>query len=121
MALAVAIFLIAGCGASGPRIFDNPRGTIGVEKGDEFTIQLTVNAGVGYDWEIVPFDYEPTKVDLVRTETVYPDDQRDGDSGKRRYRFKATTVGRQILVFQRFFRSKLSARRVLRIEVRPPG
>ena len=121
LAFAVGLLLLAGCGASGPKIYDNPRGTIGVSRGGEFTVQLKVNAGVGYDWQLVPFDFEPTKVDLVKTETIYSDEKRAGESGKRRYRFKATTVGRQTLVFQRFFRSKLVGRRVLTIEVRPPS
>ncbi|HKP91316.1 MAG TPA: protease inhibitor I42 family protein [Thermoleophilaceae bacterium] len=121
LALAVVLLLGGGCGVGGPTIFENPRGTIGVTKGDEFVIELRVNASVGYDWQLVPFDFEPTKVDLVKTETIYPDDNRAGQSGKRRYRFKATTVGRQTLVFQRVFRGKPTRRRVLTIEVRPEG
>jgi predicted secreted protein len=122
LALGLAVVLAAaGCGASGPRIYDDPHGTIGVKKGDEFTLQMVVNSGVGYDWKLVPFDLDPTKVDLVSTQTVYPSDRRAGESGKRRYRFKATTVGRQILVYQHFFRGKPADRRVLRIDVRPAG
>jgi predicted secreted protein len=121
LVLAAALLLVAGCGASGPKIYDDPHGTIGVARGDEFTVQLVVNAGVGVDWELVPFDFEPTKVDLVKTETIYSNERRGGEAGKRRYRFKGTTVGRQTLVFQRIFRGKPVARRVLTIEVRPPS
>jgi inhibitor of cysteine peptidase len=119
--LTVLLLAVAGCGVSGPTLFDNPRGTIGVSRGDEFSIQLNVNAGVGYDWKLVPFDFDPTKVDLVKTETIYPDEDQDGASGKRRFRFKATKVGTQTLVFQRFFRGRLERRRVLTVEVRPPS
>jgi predicted secreted protein len=120
LALALALALtLAACGASGPRIYGDPHGTIGVKKGDEFIVELAVNSGVGYDWQVVPFDLDPTKVALVKTQTIYPDDRRAGESGKRRYRFRATKVGRQTLVFQRFFRSKPDERRVLTIDVRP--
>jgi predicted secreted protein len=120
-ALAVALIAVGGCGAGGPKLFHNPHGTIGVDKGDEFTIAMVVNSGVGYDWQLVPFDLDPTKVDLLKTQTVYPSDNRAGESGERRYRFRATTVGRQVLVFQHFFRGKATDRRVLRVDVRPAG
>ena len=120
-ALAALLLMLGACGASGPKLYEDPHGTIGVSRGGEFTVQLKVNAGVGYDWQLVPFDFERTKVDLVKTETIYSDENRAGESGKRRYRFKATAVGHQTLVFQRFFRGKLVGRRVLTIEVRPPS
>jgi predicted secreted protein len=119
LALAALVLVAVGCGASGPRLYEDPHGTIGVKKGDEFTLVLTVNSGVGYDWKLVPFDFEQPKVDLVSTQTIYPDDKRAGESGKRRYRFKATRVGRQTLVFLHFFRGRSADRRVLTIDVRP--
>jgi predicted secreted protein len=121
LALLVAVAaLVAGCGVGGPKLIDDPHGTIGVKKGDEFTLQFTVNSGVGVDWQLVPFDFgEPTKVDLVKTETVHPDDNRAGESGKRRFRVKAKAVGRQTLVLQRFFRGRPTERRVLTIDVKP--
>jgi predicted secreted protein len=119
LVLALLALVAAGCSASGPKIYDNPHGTLSVKKGDEFTIELVVNGSVGYDWQVVPFDFEPTKVTRVSTQTIYPDEKRAGESGKRRYRFRATKVGRQTLVFQHFFRDKPADRRVLTIDVRP--
>ena len=74
-----------------------------MKKGDELTLQFVVNSGVGYDWQIVPFDLETPKVDLLGTRTIYPNDDRAGESGKRRYRFRATTVGRQIGPLFKFY------------------
>jgi predicted secreted protein len=120
LALAVAVAVaVAGCGTSGPKLYENPHGTIGVKKGDELTLQFVVNSGVGYDWQLVPFDLETPKVDLLGTRTIYPNDKRAGESGKRRYRLRATRVGRQILIFQHFFRGRATDRRVVTIDVRP--
>jgi predicted secreted protein len=120
-ALAVGAALAAGaagCGG-GSTTYVNPHGTIGVKRGDEFTLQFKVNASIGFDWQVIPFGLELPKVELLKTQTSYPDDHRAGESGTRRYRFRATKVGRQVLIFQHFFRSQPQERRVLRIDVKP--
>jgi predicted secreted protein len=121
-ALALAAILAgAGCGGGGSSTLENPHGTVGVKKGDEFTLQFVVNAGVGYDWQLVPFDIDSPKLQLMGTSTHYPDEDRTGQSGKRSFRFRATRIGRQVLIFQHFFRGKPQDRRVLRIDVKPAG
>jgi predicted secreted protein len=119
-ALALTVVLAAaGCGGSGPQVFENPHGTIGVKKGDEFTLQLVVNSGVGFDWQLIPFDIDTPKLQLLKTQTVYPNDNRAGESGKKRFKFRATRIGRQVLIFQHYFRSTPRDRRVVRVDVRP--
>jgi predicted secreted protein len=121
-ALAVVLALAltgAGCGGGGSSIHDDPHGTIDVKTGDVFTLAFTVNAGVGYEWQVIPFDFDPAKVKLLSNKAVYPDEKRAGASGQRRFRFRATTAGIQTLVFQHYFRGKPTDRRTLRIDVSP--
>jgi predicted secreted protein len=118
-AVAAVLALLAGCGGGGAKVYENPHGTIGVKKGDEFTLQLVVNSGVGYDWQLIPFDIDSPKLQLLKTQTVYPSEDRAGESGKKRFRFRATRIGRQVLIFQHYFRSSPTDRRVLRIDVKP--
>jgi predicted secreted protein len=119
-ALALTVGLAAaGCGGSSQQIYQNPHGTIEVKKGDEFTLQFVVNSGVGFDWQLIPFDIDTPKLQLLKTQTVYPNDNRAGESGKKRFKLRATRIGRQVLIFQHYFRSTPRDRRVLRIDVKP--
>ena len=119
-AVALALALVAAsCGGGGPKVYENPHGTIGVKRGDVFTLRFVVNMSVGYEWQLIPFDIDSPKLQELGTNTRYPGGNRAGESGKRSFRFRATKVGRQVLIFQHFFRGKPQDRRVLRIDVKP--
>ena len=114
-----ALALLAACGdGDGGEgiVFEDPRGTIDVERGMRFTLEVTVNAGVGFDWEPVgtpdgPVELEETKVD-------YPDERRDGDSGKKRFVYRATDSGRATIVLRRLYRGDPQERRAIAVNVR---
>ena len=64
-----ALALLAGCDDEGDGIvFKDPKGTIEVEKGMKFTLEFSVNAGVGYDW--VPVAPDPTGPVRLRSTSV---------------------------------------------------
>ena len=106
-------FALAGC--DDVKTFDDPKGTIEVDKDSKFAVELQVNSGVGFDWELAAagFGIKPTK-----TSTDYPDEPRAGESGTKRFEFKATSEGRKPLVFRHYFRGERKEQRKLTVVVK---
>jgi predicted secreted protein len=116
-ALLAALALLAGCDDEGDGIvFKDPREPIRVERGMEFTLELTVNAGVGIEWVPVtpPLD---GPVVLKSTKVVSPEGNRDGDSGKKRLVYEAKRAGTQTIELHRLFRGDRQERRRIRVTV----
>ena len=114
-----AVALLAGCGdEDGPEglVFEDPRGTIDVERGMRFTLEVTVNAGVGFDWEPVGAPDGP--VELEETNVDYPDEERAGDSGKKRFVYRANASGRATIVLRKLYRGDPQERRTIAVNVR---
>src|SRR3954465_3585613 len=103
LAVLAAAALLAGCGDDSGLVFKDPNGTQTVEQGMTFSFEFTVNRGVGYDWVQVPSP--GGVVEPKGTTTSYPDDDRAGESGTKRFRYRAAHAGRQTLTFRHFFRS----------------
>ena len=118
-ALAALAFL-AGCdsGDDSGLVFKNPKGTIDVEKGMTFTLELTVNSGVGFDWEPVGVPTGVALVELKDTEVDYPDEERAGESGKKRFVYEAKGTGRQAIVLRHIFRGDEQERRTILVNIR---
>jgi predicted secreted protein len=118
-----ALALVAGCGGDdngGDQgiVFEDPRGSVDVETGARFTFEFSVNAGVGVDWEAVGVPAGVALVELKDTEVEYPDEQRAGDSGKKRFVYDAKGPGRQVLVFRKLYRGDLDERRPIAVNIR---
>ena len=117
--LAAVCLLGAGCGGeeSGGIVFEDPKGSIDVERGMRFTVELSVNAGVGYDWvPEVPASNGP--VLLRGTKVEYPDEQRDGDSGVKQFLYEAKRTGTGTIVLRKLFRGDQQERRTVTVNVR---
>jgi predicted secreted protein len=115
---AVAAALVgAGCGGDGVETFEDPHGKIEVGQGDRFAIELSVNASVGYDWRAVPDPTGVRIVELRKTSVDYPDEERAGDSGVKRFEYRANARGIQTVEFQRFFRGKPDEKRSVNVDV----
>jgi predicted secreted protein len=111
----------AGCGGDGDDdsgiVFQDPRRPVAVEKGMTFSIEYSVNAGVGTDWEVV----EPRAsgpVELERTDVDYPDEEREGDSGRKRFVFEAKRTGSEAVVFRKLYRGDQQEVRTVTMQVR---
>jgi predicted secreted protein len=112
--------LAGGCGGdeeSTGLVFEDPRGTLDVEKGMRFTVELSVNASVGNDWvPEVPDSKGP--VLLRGTKVDYPDEDRDGDSGVKQFLYEARATGRGTIVLRKLFRGDQQERRTITVNVR---
>jgi predicted secreted protein len=117
----LALVFVAGCndGDGSGLVFKDPKGSIDVEEGMTFSLEFSVNAGVGYDWEPVAAPPgQPAVLKFEDTVVDYPDEQRDGDSGKKRFVYRAECSGRQTLVFRRLFRGDEDERRNVTVAIR---
>ncbi|MEA2475732.1 MAG: Chagasin family peptidase inhibitor [Thermoleophilaceae bacterium] len=115
--LLVAAGLLAGCGGGGDGlVFKDPRGTQTVEKGMQFSLEFTVNGGVGFDWVQVPARAGGV-LEPVGTKTSYPSENRAGESGTKRFAYRAVRAGRQTLVFRHYFRSDPKESRTVTVVV----
>jgi predicted secreted protein len=120
VAAVAAIVLLPGCSDDGDGtglVHRDPKRPIDVESGMRFTVEFSVNAGVGFDWELVP----PRKdgpVALEETEVDYPDEERDGDSGTKRFVFEAGDPGSEAVVFRKLFRGDTQETRSVTVNVR---
>jgi predicted secreted protein len=116
---ALAAAAAPGCGGDdeGGIVFKDPRGTVSVEKGMEFTLEFRVNAGVGFDWQAVGVPSGVALVELKDTEVEYPEEERAGDSGVKRFVYEAKKAGRQTLVFRRLFRGDVDERRTISLTI----
>ena len=56
-------------------------------------------------------------VELKETEVEYPEEERAGDSGVKRFTYEALRPGRQTLVFRRLFRGDPDERRTLNVTI----
>jgi predicted secreted protein len=119
LAALAALALVAGCDeeAGSGIVFKDPHGHIDVEKGMEFKIELSVNAGVGYDW--VPVAPDPSGPVVLRGSKVdYPDEERAGDSGVKQLTYEARDTGRATIVLRKLFRGDQQERRAIVVNVR---
>jgi predicted secreted protein len=118
-ALAVAA-LLAGCddGDDSGLVFKDPKGTVEVEEGMTFSLEFSVNASVGYDWEPVGAPKGPAAVKLEDTTVDYPNPDAAGDSGTKRFVYEATSTGTQGLTFRKLFRGDEQERRTITLVIR---
>ena len=114
------IVLLAGCGGDDDDsglVYRDPQRPIMVEEGMSFTIEFSVNAGVGFDWEAVrPRSSGP--VELKDTEVEYPEEERAGDSGDKRFVYEAKQAGSEALVFRKLYRGDQQEVRTVTVRVR---
>jgi predicted secreted protein len=120
LAALAALALLAGCdsGDGSGLVFKDPKGTIDVERGMTFSLEFSVNASVGYDWEPVGLPMGSALVELKDTKVDYPDEERAGESGRKRFVYEAKRTGRQSVVFRKLFRGDEQERRTVTIEIR---
>ena len=122
IAALMALALLGGCGGdddgSEGIVFKDPKGTIDVEKGMTFTLELTVNSGVGFDWEPVGLPTGVALVELKDTKVDYPDEERAGESGKKRFVYEAKRTGHQAIVLRHIFRGDEQERRTVHVNIR---
>jgi predicted secreted protein len=113
-----AAALLAGCDDEGDGVvFKDPKGEIAVEEGMEFTLELRVNASVGYDWvPVAPGRSGPVR--LKATSVDYPNEESIGDSGFKRFTYEATRTGQGTIELRRLFRGDPQERRLLIVRVR---
>ena len=117
-AVLAALALLAGCDDEGSGIvFKDPKGTLDVEKGMEFTLEFSVNASVGYDW--VPVAPDPNgPVRLRSTSVDYPNEDRAGESGSKFFVYDATDTGEARIELRKLFRGDQQERRRIVVRVR---
>ena len=115
----LALGTLAGCddGDGSGLVFKDPKGTVEVESGMTFSLELSVNAGVGYDWEPVGGP-DPRVLELIDTVVDYPDEEREGDSGKKRFVYEAKATGTQTVVLRRLYRGDEDERRRITVRIR---
>ena len=126
LALAVglaALALLAGCGGDGENgaegiVFEDPTGSIDIERGMKFTLEFSVNAGVGYDWEPAGALPASAPVALEDTRVHYESPDSAGDSGVKRFVYEARRTGRATIVLRKLFRGDQQERRTLTVTVR---
>ena len=97
--------------------FEDPKGSVDVERGMRFTLEFSVNASVGYDWEAVATPGGGI-VELRDTKVHYSNPDSAGDSGVKRFVYEANETGRQTLSFRRLYRGDLDERRTVTVNVR---
>ena len=123
--VAVTVAVVAGCGGDGTKTFEDPRGEISVESGEEFRIELSENPSTGYFWR---FRVRPDR-SVVRYlgsefELEPGGEDRAGAGGTRKLRFKAVMPGRTMMLLANVFTGGERGRRpvaVRRIEVDVSG
>jgi predicted secreted protein len=115
LAALAALLLLAGCGDDSGIVFKDPKGTQTVEKGMKFSLEFTVNGSVGYDWVQTPA--RGGVLEPKGTKTNYPDEDRAGSSGTKRFAYRAARPGRQTLVFRHYFRSDPQESRSVTVNV----
>jgi predicted secreted protein len=108
--LAVAL---PGCGET---TFENPTGPVEVSKGDSFVLEFTVNAGVGIDWDLDERPPAGAAVGHVDT-TLADQEDEDGGSAHKRFKFKASRTGTAELGFTEDYRGDARRRRSIRVQV----
>jgi len=103
LAALFAVLTLGGCfSGDGGLVFKDPKGTQTVEKGMKFSLEFTVNGSVGYDWVQTPA--RGGVLEPQGTTTHYPDEDRAGSSGTKRFAYRAARPGRQTLTFRHYFR-----------------
>ena len=116
-----ALALLAGCGdgknAAEGIVFEDPKGAIDVETGMTFTIELSVNASVGYDWRAAALP-AGAPVELKDTRVHYDNPDSIGDSGVKRFVYEAKRPGRQAILLRRSFRGDPQERRTVTVTIR---
>jgi predicted secreted protein len=117
LAAAALLMTVAGCGGDDVKTFEDPHGKIEVKNGERFALQFTVNSGVGYDWRAVGLPAGVALVQLKKTSVHYPDEERAGESGDKRFEYEAKGVGEQTLTFVRNFRGKDDERRAVVVSI----
>ena len=121
VAAVAALALLPGCsdgnGGGSGLVYRDPKRPIGVESGMRFTVEFSVNAGVGIDWELVP-PRRDGPVALEETEVDYPEEQREGDSGTKRFVFEAKDPGSEAVVFRKLYRGDTQETRSVTVNVR---
>jgi predicted secreted protein len=120
VAVLAAAALLAGCddGDDSGLVFKDPKGTIEVEERMTFSLEFSVNASVGNDWEPVAMPKGAAAVKLKDTKVDYPNPDADGDSGTKRFVYEATTSGTQGLTFRKLFRGDEKERRTITLVIR---
>ena len=121
VALLAAVALLAGCDGGGDDsgvVFKDPKGTLQIEEGMRFSLEFSVNASVGNDWEPVGVPKGAAAVELKETKVDHPNPDRDGDSGTKRFVYEATGTGTQGLTFRRLFRGDEQERRTVTLVIR---
>ncbi|HEX8647686.1 MAG TPA: hypothetical protein VF715_12355 [Thermoleophilaceae bacterium] len=118
--LATLALVLAGCGGDDAGlVFKDPKGAVTVERGMEFTLEFSVNASVGFDWEPVPSPPAVTLVEPKGTDVHYENPDSAGDSGVKRFKFEAgDRVGNQTLAFRQLYRGDQRELRTITLEVR---
>ena len=118
LAALAALALLAGCddGDGSGLVFKDPKGTVEVEKGMTFSLEFSVNAGVGYEWEQVgpatgPLEARGTDVHYERPDAA-------GDSGTKRFEYEATEAGTGRLTFRKLYRGDPQERRAVTVRIR---
>ena len=112
-----AALAMGGCGGDDVKTFTDPHGEIEVDEGKTFAIELRVNAGVGYDWKAVGLPSGIALVELKKTSVDYPDEDRAGDTGTKRFEYEALARGIQTITFQRLFRGEPDERRTVNVSI----
>lgn len=111
--------LLAGCGGDGDDdgpVFVDPQRPFTVEEGMTFSIEFSVNAGVGFEWEAVrPKSSGP--LELKETKVEYPEEERAGDSGTKRFVYEAKQAGSEALVFRKLYRGDQQEVRTVTVRV----
>jgi predicted secreted protein len=121
LAAMLAALALAGCGGDDDSglVFEDPKGTIAVERGMEFTFEFSVNASVGFDWEPVTTPPEVRLAELEGTDVHYENPDSAGDSGVKRFTYRAgEKAGHETMVFRQLYRGDLKERRTITLEVR---
>jgi predicted secreted protein len=120
LAVPVAVLAAAGCGGDDSGLtFEDPKGTVAVERGMEFTLEFSVNASVGYDWKPAAAPPRARLAELKRTDVHYENPDSAGDSGVKRFTYTAADrAGRETMVFDHLYRGDLKDRRTITLEVR---
>ena len=83
-----AVLAGAGCGGEDSRTFDDPRGAVSVDSGQEFRIELPESRSSGYSWR---FRMRPDRSVVRFLGTGW-------DDGARSLHFKAVMPGRTTMV-----------------------
>jgi predicted secreted protein len=101
VALASLALVAAGCGSSEP-VFTPDDGTIRVEAGERFRVELDANPSVGDDWRLVG-EPAPAIVELV-DESFASEGDAPGSGGTAIFTFSATGEGAAELMFFNCYR-----------------